>query len=427
MNSDRDHGLWGASVAERVETRPLDRDRSVDLVVVGGGFTGCAAALEAARLGAKVAVLEANSVGFGGSGRNVGLVNASLWLPPDTIIGNMGATDGQRLIAALAQSPDTVFEIITREGLSCEATRTGTLHLAHSSAGLAGLRERLRQAKAHGMEAKLLDARQVRARTGSGLFYGALSNPQAGTVQPLAYCHGLARAAQKIGAEIYEASAASGICRQSADWVVSANGHKVTGQYLLLAVNGYPVAGAEGHVPACIPVHYSQFATAPLPARKLDRILPDKEGCWDTALVMSSFRLDRTGRLIVGGMGNSEGAFGGLHDSWARRKLAALFPELAGHPFEYRWSGRIAMTSDHIPRMMRHGAGGYSIFGYSGRGIAPGTVFGILAARAVLQDRPDLVPLPVTESHQERLTGTKGMFFEAGAALAHSIDARRKR
>lgn len=93
--------LWRASARQPFQASPLDRDLSVDLVIVGGGFTGTAAALEAARRGASVCLLEAEIIGSGGSGRNVGLVNAGLWLPPDTVIAGMGEAAGRRLVEVL--------------------------------------------------------------------------------------------------------------------------------------------------------------------------------------------------------------------------------------------------------------------------------------------------------------------------------------
>lgn len=105
MTEDRNSILWRASSCERVDAAAIKRNLSVDLVIVGGGFTGCAASLEAARRGASVCVLDTETVGHGGSGRNVGLVNAGLWLPPDTIVAQLGQDAGRRLIQLLADAP----------------------------------------------------------------------------------------------------------------------------------------------------------------------------------------------------------------------------------------------------------------------------------------------------------------------------------
>ncbi|MFC2968551.1 NAD(P)/FAD-dependent oxidoreductase [Acidimangrovimonas pyrenivorans] len=393
----------------------------VDLVIVGGGFTGCAAALEAARTGATVALLEAETIGHGGSGRNVGLVNAGLWLPPETVIAEMGDAPGRRLLAALSAAPGQVFDLIAREGIACEATRAGTLHLAHSAAGLRDLRERCRQGGALGAPLALLDAAEAARRTGSAAFHGALFDPRAGTVQPLAYARGLARAARAAGARLHERAPVAAIARKDSGWEVTANGTVLRADALLLATNAYHGAAAGMPRPRFTPVHYSQFATAPLPDALRARILPGGEGCWDTATVMSSFRMDRAGRLVLGGIGDVSGPGAWFHTRWARRKLRALFPELPSVPFSHHWQGRIAMTSDHIPKLLDIGPRGFAIFGYSGRGIAPGTALGTAAARALLGAGPEALPLPVRTGHSEHLPALRAAYYECGATLTHAL------
>ncbi|WP_114389150.1 NAD(P)/FAD-dependent oxidoreductase [Notoacmeibacter marinus] len=417
-------GLWPATPAKSAPAIALNEDLNVDLAIVGGGFTGCAAALEAARLGASVAVLEARSIGYGGSGRNVGLVNAGLWLSPETIIAQMGENYGRRLIDALAEGPDRVFEIIAREGIDCEATRAGTLHLAHSPGGLADLEKRHRQGNAFGAALHLLDAEQTRQRTGSDAFHGSLWNPKAGTIQPLAYCRGLARAALRHGATIYSDTPVRSAEWSGGVWSVQAGDYTVRAGALLQATNAYDTAWAAQGAHRYVPVNYCQFATRPLPSEALETILPGGEGCWDTAMVMSSIRLDRAGRLIVGGMGDGQGPGGRIHGGWARRKLRALYPALADMPFEHEWSGRIAMTADHLPKALALGPSGLSIFGYSGRGIAPGTVLGAAAAGYLLNGNEAELPLPLIEDYSERMTGAKAVYYEFGASAMHAIAAR---
>ncbi|WP_108260061.1 NAD(P)/FAD-dependent oxidoreductase [Mangrovicoccus ximenensis] len=211
--------------------------------------------------------------------------------------------------------------------------------------------------------------------------------------------------------------------REGGAWVAEANGHHVRAGALLLATNAYHLAAPGLGRPQHVTVHYSQFATAPLPPELRGEILPGGEGCWDTALVMSSIRTDKAGRLIVGGMGNEGGPSGPVHAGWARRKLRRLYPRLGHLPFEHRWSGRIAMTGDHIPKVLAPGPGGLAVFGYSGRGIAPGTVFGTAAARALLEEAPERLPLPVTGQHGERFRGIRSAWLETGATLVHALPA----
>lgn len=416
--------LWYASRSETCETQPLAGDLRVDLVVIGGGFTGCSAALEAAGKGASVALLEAQTIGFGGSGRNVGLVNAGLWLPPDQVIDQMGQGAGERLVRVLGDAPQHVFDLIKQHQISCEATRNGTLHLAHSPAGLQGLDARFRQGNRYGASLQLLDAAETEQRTGSARYHGALFDPRAGTIQPLSYCQGLARAAQATGAQIFTQTPVNRISRLGNAWEVRTETGVVTAKSLLLATNAYFQGIRTLFQPTFVPVSYCQFATAPLSAAEREQVLAGGEGCWDTALVMSSFRLDQAGRLILGGMGNSDGLASPVHRQWARRKLAQVFPDLAAKPFEHSWSGRIAMTGDHVPKVVEFGPQAMAVYGYSGRGIGPGTVFGTAAAQALLTGKRTHLPVPVTPAHRENLTAVRAAFFETGAAAAHLVSAR---
>ncbi|CAM5762954.1 FAD-dependent oxidoreductase [Labrys miyagiensis] len=421
MTIDRASILWRASSREQVEAPPLDRSLTVDLLVVGGGFTGAAAALEAARRGASVCVLEAEIIGHGGSGRNVGLVNAGLWLTPDTVMAQMGEAAGRKLIGTLGEAPRRVFDLIEGEGIDCEATRNGTLHLAHSPAGLRDLEERCRQGRRHGAPLQLLDREETARRTGTGAYHGALLDPRAGTIQPLSYCRGLARAAKARGAAIHAGSAVQNLSRRNDLWVAAANGHEVKARALLIATNAYHLGIELPFKPEFVPVSYCQLATTPMPDAARRHILANGEGCWDTATVMSSFRIDQAGRMIIGGIGNLEGPGGTVHASWARRKLRKLFPSIADLPFEHAWRGRIAMTTDHIPKIVEFGPHAYASFGYSGRGIAPGTVFGTQAAAALLEESPAGLPMEPVKHYSERFTGIKAAYYELGATLTHMI------
>ncbi|MBM3567041.1 MAG: FAD-binding oxidoreductase, partial [Alphaproteobacteria bacterium] len=122
--------LWDATGGADLDAPRLDGDIAADAAIIGGGFTGCSAALYLASKGARVCLLEAGAVGHGGSGRNVGLVNAGLWLPPEDVERAMGRAAGRRLNDALAAGPDLVFSLIETHRIVCDARRAGTLHVA---------------------------------------------------------------------------------------------------------------------------------------------------------------------------------------------------------------------------------------------------------------------------------------------------------
>jgi len=423
MMSQAVGNLWEATCEEQVSAPPLDKDLSVDLAIIGGGLTGCSAALEAAGSGASVCLAEAQEIGHGGSGRNVGLVNAGLWLPPETITNILGETQGRRLSGHLAGAPKRVFDLIGKHGITCEAVNNGTLHCAHSEAGFRDLEDRYRQQVALGAPVTLLDREETQRRTGSPVFHGALHDARAGTINPLSYCRGLARAAVQAGARLCSRTPATAIRQAKGGWMVETPGGMIRARALLFATNAYheQVGGIKS--PETVPVHYFQVATEPLGDNRFAHVLPDGEGCWDTALVMSSFRKDRTGRLLVGAVGDLEGIGGGVHRGWAQRMIRRLYPALTDAKIAHAWCGRIGMTGDHLPKILAIGPNAYACFGYSGRGIGPGTTFGTLAAQALLKDDPALLPLSPVSSHGERFSGLRSAYYESGAVLTHALKA----
>ena len=119
--------LWDHSAAERAEYPALEQDAVADVAIIGGGYTGSSAALHLAQRGIDCIVLEAEKIGFGGSGRNGGLVNAGLWLPPQDITAKLGEEAGAKLVKELSEAPELVFSLIETHQIQCEAVRRGTL------------------------------------------------------------------------------------------------------------------------------------------------------------------------------------------------------------------------------------------------------------------------------------------------------------
>lgn len=410
--------LWEATAQETFAAPALTGAFDADIAIVGGGFTGCAAALTAAEQGASVVLLEAARIGHGGSGRNVGLVNAGLWLPPDTVAARLGTEAGSRLNTALGQGPQRVFDLIARHGISCEPVQNCTLHCAHSARAMRALEQRHRQWQRRGAPVALLDATEARERTGSPAVHGALCDGRAGTIQPLAYARGLARRAQEAGALVRENSPVTRIERRKDRWRLATPKGQVTASRVLLATNAYhlPIAGAARARTSI--VNFFQAATEPIDAPD---VLPAGEGCWDTALIMTSFRRDASGRLILGAMGLPDRG-GGPHLSWLERKLARLFPQLADQKFTGHWSGRIAMTESHLPQVVQSAPGLFAIFGYSGRGIAPGTVMGCALGGAMATGDYANLPLQIAGKYHESFCGLRSVFYEAGARFLHLAD-----
>ena len=161
-------------------------------------------------------MLDGAEIGFGGSGRNVGLVNAGMWVMPDELPATLGETYGQRLLTLLGDAPRVVFELVDKHKIACEIERAGTLHCAVGARGFAELEERERQWRARGAPVRLLDKAEAAAKIGTNAYAGALLDERAGTIQPLAYARGLAGAAIAAGARVFSSSPVARLPRPTA-------------------------------------------------------------------------------------------------------------------------------------------------------------------------------------------------------------------
>jgi glycine/D-amino acid oxidase-like deaminating enzyme len=207
----------------------------------------------------------------------------------------------------------------------------------------------------------------------------------------------------------------------------TASGGVVHARWVIVATNAYShAAGPWGALQAeLVRLPYFNMATAPLPPAVLKQILPERQGAWDTRQVLTSFRLDRQGRLVLGSVGALRGGGRTIHQDWGRRALGKLFPQLRGIRFEHEWYGEIGMTANALPRFHQLARNTVAFCGYNGRGIAPGTVLGRELARLVLGEvtAADL-PLPVSEAVPARMKQAREAFFEIGAQIAHFAGAR---
>jgi glycine/D-amino acid oxidase-like deaminating enzyme len=397
-------------------------DHRADVAVIGAGYTGLSAALHLARSGAKVAVLERATIGYGGSGRNVGLVNAGLWLPPDDVAGMMPGNSGERLIALLGDAPSLVFQIVADYGIECEVVHSGTLHCAVGRDGARNLELRHEQWHRRGAPVRLLGQTEALAAIGSGHFSAALLDSRAGTIQPLAYVRGLARAAAAAGAVIYEGAEVNQWTSDGHVARILTQGGSVQADALIIATNAYSQSIGNDLRSELAHLPYFNVATTPLSAKERECILPGGQGAWDTKKILSSFRLDAAGRLIFGSVGALSGLGKAAHLHWARRAIGEIFPQIELNDFEHAWFGTIGMTSDAIPRLHRLAANVFSISGYNGRGIAPGTAFGKSLADHLTVGAA--LPLPESRPVRMPLRVIREQTYKHGSALVHFASER---
>ncbi|MEN0106390.1 MAG: FAD-dependent oxidoreductase, partial [Pseudomonas sp.] len=166
--------LWEELTPERPKAAALQGDLKVDVCVIGAGFTGLSTALHLLEQGKRVAIVEAHETGHGGSGRNVGLVNAGMWIAPDDVEAGLGEAVGSKLVAEMGNAPSLVFSLIDRYAIACQAKRNGTLHMAHNGSGAADLQSRCAQWQRRGAPVEIITGAACHAATGTKRIDAAL-------------------------------------------------------------------------------------------------------------------------------------------------------------------------------------------------------------------------------------------------------------
>ena len=413
--------IWNTTAVETEPSQNSAVEGQVDVAIVGGGFTGLSTALHCVERGLSCHVLEASQIGFGGSGRNVGLVNAAAWLPPQDVRKILGEDDGDRFISHFSRAPDYVFSLIEKYQIQCNATQTGTFHAADGPVGFADLVSRKAEWDRLGEPVDLLSRDEAESYIGSSAFYGALLDRRAGTINPMGYCRGLARVAIAAGALISIGARAKKLQQETGLWRVTTNKGTLMARHVVLGTNAYTDDLWPGLKYSFTKINYFQLATSPLGDR-IKHILPEQQGLWDTGKIMFSLRRDDSERLIIGSMGNVMGnQRGGVSHRWAQKKLAHLFPKLGRVDFDEAWQGQIAMTPDHLPHIHKLADNLYSPIGYNGRGITTGTVFGQALADLLTGDSEKKLPVPLLTMRRVGSAPVMSCFYKIAFAANQII------
>lgn len=396
MSQPNCSSLWASTAAADVAATALQGTVPADVVVVGAGFTGCAAALAMAQRGARVRLLEANVVGWGASGRTGGQVIPGLKYDPDEIETMFGADLGPRMVNAVGSVGDEVFGLIDRHVISCDAQRKGWLQPAFSTRSLDLAIRRCESWQRRGANVAPVDRSQMARLLGTEHYLGGWEDRRAGHVQPMSYVRGLAAAAQRAGAMIHIDSPAVSLTRQGAKWRVATPQGAVDADQVLIATNGYTDGLWPGLERTVVPMISFQAATVPIPDALGKDILPEGHAASDTRRLLWYFRRDAYGRLIMGGRAPYREDLGAADADYVRKAVNRLYPQLRGTPFEFHWSGRVAMTQDHIPHLNRLDNGLWAALGYNGRGVGMATLLGRYLADLASGVRPQEIPFPVT-------------------------------
>ena len=388
--------LWAASALPAPQTPAFAGEKEADVVVVGGGFTGLSTALHAAEAGAKVVLLETAEPGWGASGRNGGQVIPGLKLEADELIARYGAERGEALFQFGQRAADLVFDLIERHAIACHAERRGWIQAAHGPPAIALAEKRAAECAERGAKVELLSAARIGELTGTEGYVGGWIHHGGGMLQPLSFARGLAAAALAAGAAIHGHSPVTALVREGALWRVETPGGQVRAQQVVLATNAYSGPLWPGIEASVIPIFSYQVATRPLSDNLRRSILAGGLPVSDTRRLLRYFRLDHTGRLLVGGRGALREAEELRFYAGILKSLRTLYPQVGDIDVDYCWAGRVAITIDHVPHLHEPAPGLHAMLGFNGRGVAMATACGKMLAERLRGAAPNDLPLPTT-------------------------------
>lgn len=376
-----DTPLWQATARNIRAREALAGSLSVDLAVIGAGFTGLSTALHAAEAGLRVAVVEAEALAHGATGRNAGFVVPNFAkMDPDAIIAKLGAARGERLIGFAAASAETVFGLIARHGIDCDARQSGWIQPAPSEAAFALLKSRAAQWQRRGRPAEVLDREALASATGARGYAGGWTDKSGGVLNPTAYAYGLADAAEAAGARVFERSPVTAVTRAGERWRLTTPGGDIDAGKVILATNAYGGGLHRDLSRSYFPLRVFQVATQPLPPSIRDRLLPGGQSVSDCRRNLFTFRFDAENRLISGGMDIVRPGADRRVPRAIHRRLARLLEIDDLPPLAYAWSGVAAVMPDFLPHLFVLGPGFLGGIACNGRGIAMTTQLGTVLA-----------------------------------------------
>ncbi|WP_323122664.1 NAD(P)/FAD-dependent oxidoreductase [Burkholderia alba] len=394
------------TLAERVET---------DVCIVGGGLAGLSTALGLVERGRRdVVAIDAQTVGFGASGRNGGFVFGGYSLDNADLLDTLGAAEARRLYRLTTDAVDLIRRRVARYGIDCDLIDEGVI-LANwfdDPARVDAPRKLMKQA--FDVEWEPLDAAALRERLKTDRYHGGLFERNAFHFHPLKYVLGVAAAAVQGGARIYERSPVRSIRRDGAGFVVATEHGAVHARDVVFATGGY-ARGVHPRIErAVLPIATYVIATEPLGARLADSIAC-ASAVYDTRFAFDYYRPLADTRILWGGrisvLDRGPDAIARL----LKRDLTRVYPQLRDVAVHYAWGGLMSYARHKMPQIGRDPDGVWHAVGFGGHGMAPTTVAGEVLASALTGQQP--VPDGFAAFGLTRTFGFAGL---AAAQLAYT-------
>lgn len=361
----------------------LKQSLRTDVCIIGGGFTGLSSALHLAQRGFDVVLLEAHRVGWGASGRNGGQVGSGQRLGQDVLEQQLGHDAAHALWDIAQQAKHCVSSLIETHQIKCDH-RPGVIHadwrasqVSHNHA----YAEKLERDYGYGA-LELLDRQAICGLLGTKVYHGGYLDRGASHLHPLNLALGIADAANKAGAKIFETTLVSRIEKGSKTVVVTRDG-TVTADQVILACNGYLGRLEKKTAARIMPINNFIVATKPLGKDLAQDLIRGNLAVADSKFVVNYYRRTPDNRLLFGGGETYGYKFPKDIRALVRKPMLQIFPQTKGLPLDYAWGGTLAITPNRLPYFARIAPNILSASGYSGHGVALAVMAGKIMAEAI--------------------------------------------
>jgi gamma-glutamylputrescine oxidase len=393
LNSDTNlnqRSYYEASVTRPALQPALQGEITADVAIVGAGFAGLSAALELAKRGMKVVVLEAGRIGSGASGRNGGQAIVGYASGQAPFEAQLGMADAKRAWDMSLEAIALIDERITQHSIECDRVH-GYLYVADSPRKAAQLKADMdEQRDRYGLQSEWAEGAQVQRFIASPRYVAAAYESTSGHLHPLKFCLGLSDACIKQGVRIFEKSAVISLeanKNASAKAILRTASGSVKAEFVLLAGNCYlPEYGpqvAPELSKRIMPVGTYIAGTEVLGEARCRELIASNAAVCDNNFVLDYFRFSADHRMLFGGRVSYSARTPGDLANTMQQRMALVFPQLKGAKQEFLWGGFVDISMNRAPDFGRVAPNVYYLQGFSGHGVALTQLAGKLVAEAI--------------------------------------------
>ena len=378
------NSYYAATANQKLSFDQLRSNIKTQICVIGGGFTGLNTAINLAKKGYEVVLIESEQIGWGASGRNGGQLISGFSFSDH--FEKKGIEDDIKNMWQLgAKSADLVRERISEFSIECDL-KDGFIDVATNRKHMDDLINRCSEWNDSGYhhELQLVDEIQVKKYVNSEAYVGGLIDSGSGHIHPLNLCLGEAKAASELGVVIYENTNAIEVSEGSPVKVLTSNG-SIEADSIVIAANAY-IGGLNKKLRRMVmPAASCIIATEPLSDETAEKIMPSDMAVCDQNTILDYYRLSADKRMLFGGRFNYSGKIPSDDriKIEIKKRMVSVFPELSDIKVNYAWSGNVAVSLKKIPQLGRIDKNIFYSQGYSGHGVAPTHMAAKIIAEAV--------------------------------------------